>query len=30
MIDRLAKRRQFHDNKAANLKGKLTKFVAGL
>lgn len=30
MIDRLAKKNQFHDNKAANLKSKLTKFVAGL
>lgn len=28
MIDRLAKHNQFHDNKAANLKSKLTKFVA--
>jgi len=30
MVDRLAKRNLFHQNKAANLKGKLTKFVAGL
>lgn len=30
MIDRLAKRNQFHNNKAANLKGKLAKFVTGL
>lgn len=30
MIDRLAKKNQFHNNKAANLKGKLTKFVASL
>ncbi len=30
MIDRLAKRNQFHKNKAANLKGKLTKFVSSL
>ncbi len=30
MIDRLAKRNLFHQNKAANLKSKLTKFVAGL
>jgi len=30
MIDRLAKRNQFHANKAANLKSKLTKFVSGL
>jgi len=30
MIDRLAKKNQIHDNKAANLKGKLTKFVNGL
>ena len=27
MIDRLAKRNTWHDNKAANLKGKLTRFV---
>ena len=30
MIDRLARMNQFHDNKAANLKSKLTKFVGGL
>ncbi len=30
MIDRLAKRNIFHANKAANLKGKLTKFVNNL
>ncbi len=30
MIDRLAKRNIIHDNKAANLKSKLTKHVAGL
>jgi small subunit ribosomal protein S20 len=30
MIDKLAKRNQWHDNKASNLKGKLTKFVNGL
>jgi len=30
MIDRLAKRRAFHPNKAANLKSKLTRFVSGL
>ena len=30
MIDRLAKKNQIHDNKAANLKGKLTRFVGGL
>ncbi len=30
MIDRLAKRNLFHSNKAANLKGKLTKFVSSL
>lgn len=27
MIDRLAKKNQIHDNKANNLKGKLSKFV---
>ena len=27
MIDKLAKRNTWHANKAANLKGKLTKFV---
>lgn len=27
MIDRLAKRNTWHDNKASNLKSKLTKFV---
>ena len=30
MIDRLAKKNTWHKNKAANLKSKLTKFVAGL
>ena len=30
MIDRLARMNQFHNNKAANLKSKLTKFVTGL
>jgi small subunit ribosomal protein S20 len=30
MIDRLAKKGQFHKNKADNLKSKLTKFVNGL
>lgn len=30
MIDKLAKRNTWHKNKAANLKGKLTKFVNGL
>lgn len=30
MIDRLAKKNQIHDNKAANLKGKLARFVGGL
>lgn len=30
MIDRLAKRNIIHDNKAANLKGKLAKHVAAL
>ena len=30
MIDRLAKRNTWHKNKAANLKGKLTKHVNGL
>ena len=30
MIDRLSKKNQIHDNKAANLKGKLAKFVGGL
>ncbi len=30
MIDRLAKRGSWHDNKAGNLKGKLTRFVNGL
>ncbi|MBC8766984.1 30S ribosomal protein S20 [Arenibacter sp. F26102] len=30
MIDRLAKRNIIHSNKAANLKGKLTKQVAAL
>ncbi|MGH1336429.1 MAG: 30S ribosomal protein S20 [Aureispira sp.] len=27
MIDRLAKKSQIHDNKANNLKGKLSKYV---
>lgn len=27
MIDRLAKKNQIHDNKASNLKGKLSKYV---
>jgi small subunit ribosomal protein S20 len=27
MIDKLAKKGQFHKNKAANLKSKLTKYV---
>ena len=30
MIDKLAKRRSWHKNKASNLKGKLTKYVNGL
>lgn len=30
MIDRLAKKRTWHPKKAANLKGKLTKYVNGL
>ncbi|MCJ7467846.1 MAG: 30S ribosomal protein S20 [Maribacter sp.] len=30
MIDRLAKRNIIHNNKAANLKSKLTKHVAAL
>ena len=30
MIDRLAKKGQFHKNKADNLKSKLTKFVNAL
>ena len=30
MIDKLAKKNIIHDNKAANLKSKLTKFVAAL
>ena len=30
MIDRLAKRNSWHKNKAANLKGKLARFVNGL
>ncbi|MEL7123126.1 MAG: 30S ribosomal protein S20 [Bacteroidota bacterium] len=30
MIDRLAKKKVWHKNKASNLKGKLTKFVNGL
>jgi len=30
MIDRLAKKNQIHNNKAANLKSKLAKYVNGL
>ena len=30
MIDRLAKQNNIHNNKASNLKGKLTRFVNGL
>ena len=30
MVDKLAKKNQWHNNKASNLKGKLTKFVANL
>ncbi len=30
MLDRLAKKNQIHKNKAANLKSKLAKHVAGL
>ncbi|MGB0888307.1 MAG: 30S ribosomal protein S20 [Vicingaceae bacterium] len=30
MLDKLAKRNIIHNNKAANLKGKLTKHVASL
>jgi small subunit ribosomal protein S20 len=30
MIDKIAKNNIIHDNKAANLKSKLTKFVATL
>ena len=30
MIDKLAKRNIWHKNKAANVKSKLAKFVAGL
>jgi small subunit ribosomal protein S20 len=30
MIDKLAKRNVIHDNKASNLKSKLTKHVAAL
>lgn len=30
MVDRLAKRNSWHKNKAANLKSKLTRFVASL
>ncbi|MFK7931959.1 MAG: 30S ribosomal protein S20 [Saprospiraceae bacterium] len=30
MIDKLAKRRTWHPNKAANLKSKLSKLVNGL
>ncbi len=30
MVDKIAKANIIHDNKAANLKSKLTKFVAAL
>ncbi|BDS13937.1 30S ribosomal protein S20 [Aureispira anguillae] len=30
MIDRLAKKNQIHKNKAANLKGKLARYVGSL
>lgn len=30
MIDKLSKSHNWHKNKAANLKGKLTRFVNGL
>ena len=30
MVDKLAKRNIIHNNKAANIKSKLTKFVASL
>ncbi|MCH2023371.1 MAG: 30S ribosomal protein S20 [Saprospiraceae bacterium] len=30
MVDRLAKKNQIHKNKAANLKGKLAKYVNSL
>lgn len=30
MIDKLAKKNTWHDNKASNLKSKLTKFVNSL
>ncbi len=30
MIDKLAKKNQWHKNKAANVKGKLQKFVSSL
>ena len=30
MIDRLAKRKSLHKNKAANLKSKLTKYVSSM
>ena len=30
MVDKLAKKNQWHDNKASNLKSKLTRFVSGL
>jgi small subunit ribosomal protein S20 len=30
MIDKLSKSNNWHKNKAANLKGKLTRFVNGL
>jgi len=30
MVDKLAKKNQWHNNKAGNLKSKLTKFVSNL
>ena len=30
MVDKLAKKNQWHKNKASNLKSKLTRFVASL
>jgi len=30
MVDKLAKKNQWHNNKAGNLKSKLTRFVGGL